>query len=160
MTNDNNYLTALMRYLSDRDVDTQRQQLYDAVDGQFYVDFPESEISTHLNATEYPHQTLVGITIANDRSYGRLGAASHKLQETSVIIQIDVASLYGNSASYCREVCTKIKDLVFADVDYTLDSINYHIYVTDVETTVIYDDEMKFYHGIISITANYLRTAS
>ncbi len=148
---DQDYLNALSRFLSDDDT------LWSMVDGQIYTDYSDTQVLDALTST---HKTLIGITIIDDTGSGRLGAAYHGIMENDVIFSIDVASIYGNSAAYCRQVCSYIKDLVFKGVEKTLGGVTYQIMVTKVNVHVYYDDDAKYYHGVVTVTGEYRRTVT
>lgn len=148
---DQDYLYALSRFLSDNDT------LWGMVDGKIFTDYPDGQI---LDALTDTHKTLIGVTILEDTGSGRLGAGSHGIMENDVIFQVDVASLYGDSAAYCREVCSYIKDLVFKDIEKSLGGVTYQIMVTKVNVRVYYDDDSKYYHGVVTITGDYRRVVS
>jgi len=145
---DSDYLNAIARVLIDNDT------LYNMVDGQIFTDFPEESV---LDALDKTYQTVVGISYAEERAFGSWGYDTHHIQDTSVIIQIDVASIRGNNAAYCRSVCTEIKDLLIGDIDTTLNSTDYDIYISDATTRVYWDENIKCWHGVVSLNGQYWR---
>lgn len=148
---DKDYLDAVARYLG------ADSTLWSLIDGKIHVNWPDTAIASEISSD---NMSMISVSFASRNSQGRMGAATHKLKEVDVVIQVDVASLYGNNADYCDRIAGRVEDLVFFDIDYTLNSVTYHIFVDSVDSTVFWDDEIHCWHGVVSINGHYTRTAT
>ena len=146
---DYDYLTSFVRVLSDDDT------LKGLVD-YFEVDFPMVKVTDRLGG---PNTTMLSVSMPHQDMKGSWGSATSRIQETKAIIQVDIASQYGDNASYVRKVATRVRDLLFLWVDETLDSTRFQVYTDNIITWLDFDPETKSWHAVVSVNVRYFRVA-
>ena len=148
--NDYDYLTAFVRTLT---ADTTLKGMVD----YFEVDFPMIRVTDMLGGT---NKTMLSVSMPWSKLKGSWGSATSRIQETDAIVQVDIASQYGDNAAYVRKVGSKIKDLLFLWVDVTLDNTKFQVYCDDITTGLVeFDNDTKSWHEVISVNVRYFRVA-
>lgn len=150
MTNtDYDFLIALSRTLSDDDI------LFNLVSGKFEIDFPMKNVSANLNDG---NRSMISVSLPNVVTKAQMGYDAHGLVYASGMIQIDVASVYGNNSRYCRQIANRIKVLIEGDIVKTLDQ-QYVIYIDRINDNTFFDEEITAWHSAMIVYGYYLKNS-
>ena len=150
MTNtDYDFLIALSRTLSDDDI------LFNLVSGKFERDFPMKNVSANLNDG---NRSMISVSLPNVVTKAQMGYDAHGLVYASGMIQIDVASVYGNNSRYCRQIANRIKVLIEGDIVKTLDQ-QYVIYIDRINDNTFFDEEITAWHSAMIVYGYYLKNS-
>ena len=150
MTNtDYDFLVALSRTLSDDDI------LFNLVSGKFEIDFPMKNVSTNLNDG---NRSMISVSLPNVVTKAQMGYDAHGLVYASGMIQIDVASVYGNNSKYCRQIANRVKVLIEGDIVKTLDQ-QYVIYIDRINDNTFFDEEISAWHSAMIVYGYYLKNS-
>ena len=126
--------------------------IFDLIDGQIYRNRSDEFIKSVLasSATE----SAIRISKPQHISRGMAGSYFSNLEETSVMIQIDIISRRGDD--FCDELLLILESLFFDAVEYEIDGLLYYIDVDRLEARDAYaDPDLEASHAVLTIYGHY-----
>ncbi len=126
--------------------------IYDLVDGQIYRNKSDTFVKSALSSS--PMETVIRITKPHHISRGGAGSYYSDIEETSVIIQIDIISRKGDD--FCDDLLMIIESLFFDVVEKEIDGQTYFIDVERLEVRDAYlDPDLEASHAVLTIYGSY-----
>jgi hypothetical protein len=150
------YLEAVERCISENtrsyDISGATGTLFDLTNGQIYRNRSDKFIKDALH--DGANQTAIRITKPSHFSEGVAGSYYNHIQETNVIIQIDVMSRL--SDDFANDILRILESLFFDGVEKEIDGVTLFIHVARIEVQDAYEDgELEASHAVLSITGHY-----
>lgn len=126
--------------------------IFELVGGQIYRNRSDAFIKSVLAASDT--ESAIRISKPQHTSRGLAGSYFSDLEETSVIIQIDIISRRGDD--FCDELLLILESLFFDAVEYEIDGLLYYIDVDRLEARDAYaDPDLEAFHAVLTIYGHY-----
>lgn len=126
--------------------------LFELVGGQIYRNRSDAFIKSVLasSATE----SAIRISKPQHISRGLAGSYFSSLEETSVVIQIDIISRRGDD--FCDELLLILESMLFDAVEHEIDGELYYIDVDRLEARDAYaDPDLEASHAVLTVYGHY-----
>ena len=149
------YLEAAMRSISE---DTEIYEagglsdtLFNLTDGQIWANKDDEYIKQRLNG---PHQSVIRLTKPTHSSQGVAGSYYNHIEESQLMIQIDVISRYGEE--FCDDILRILEGKFFAAIEHVVDGVNLYLDIERVEVKDSYKDtDLEAEHSVLTLYGHY-----
>lgn len=126
--------------------------LFNITNGQVYRNKSDNFMKEVL--TNGINQTAIRISKPHHSSKGVIGSFYNHIQETSLMIQIDVMGRNGDDP--VNDILRILEALFFDAVYKLIDGVSFYIDVERIEVQDAYDDsDLEASHGVITIHGHY-----
>lgn len=149
------YLEAAMRSISE---DTEIYEagglsdtLFNLTDGEIWVNKDDEYIKARLNGA---HQTVIRITKPTHSSQGVAGSYYNHIEESQLMIQIDVISRYGEE--FCDDILRILEGKFLAAIEHLVDGVNIYLDTDRLEVKDSYNDtDLEADHSVLTLYGHY-----
>ncbi|MCX8208011.1 MAG: hypothetical protein N3G75_09350, partial [Methanothrix sp.] len=126
--------------------------LFELVGGQIYRNRSDAFIKSVLSSSDT--ESAIRISKPQHISRGLAGSYFSDLEETSVMIQIDIISRRGDD--FCDELLQIIESLFFDAIEHEMDGMLYCIDVERLEGRDAYSDpDLEASHAVLTVYGHY-----
>ena len=148
-------LLATMRSISEDtalyDAGGMNATLFNLTDGEIWVNKSDGYIKKRLTKT---YQTAIRIAKPFHTSQGTIGAHYSHVEETQLMIQIDVYSR--NGEDYCDDLLRILEGKFLDCVEKVVDGVNYYLDVDNLEVHDAFEDsDVEAMHGVLTLHCHY-----
>ena len=149
------YLEAAMRAISEDpeiyEAGGLSDTLFNLTDGQIWANKDDQYIKQRLDGA---HQTAVRITMPTHTSQGVTGSYYNDIQESQVMIQVDVISRYGEE--FCDDILRILEAKFFAAIEHVVDGVNIFLDIDRLEARDSYKDvDLEAEHSVLTLYGHY-----
>jgi hypothetical protein len=125
--------------------------LFNLTDGEIWVNRSDGYIKTRLNNT---YQTAIRIAKPRHTSQGVTGSYYNHIEESQLIIQIDVYSRYGED--YANDLLRILEQKFVACVEKVVNGTNIYLDVDSIQVQDAYEDsEVEAMHAVLSLFGHF-----